>query len=305
MNIKEKKKKLLKLLDVNEISVREFYERFNEQGFKKEFKRLFKYRKKYFFYIISRFRPFQIKAETFWGENLWTTLPKELGLHLFGLLSKEIKLAKFLIKNFDENSVFFDVGAHCGFYSMLARQFLDKGQIHAFEPAPKIFGLLQKNLCGINETFLNPVALLDKDGETDFYEDLQGGGRSSCSFYNLISDPRHPPFKKIRVEAITLDKYCHKHLSPDLLKIDVEGSEQHVIEGGLSTLENANPIIAIEICRKPLDNQPHLDAMKILYNLNYKSYRINENGELELIKKINPEENIPEKFRWDNFIFKK
>lgn len=42
----------------------------------------------------------------FWEEELWTFLPKELGLYLFSLSSKEIRLTKFILNHlatFNEN----------------------------------------------------------------------------------------------------------------------------------------------------------------------------------------------------------
>lgn len=312
MNIEKKRKKMFKLLERKELLTKEFYAKYKGPGFRKETIRLFKYRKKYLKYIIARLKPFPIKIKTFWNEELWTFLPKELGLCLFGLLSseQEIRLAKFFIKNLTEKAIFYDIGAHCGFYSVLAQQFLYGGEIHAFEPVPKIFNLLQKNLLQNNlskqnEIFLNALALSNRNEEIDFYEDLQGGGRSTSSLSNLVSDLNYPPFKKRMVNAITLDEYCSKHLSPNFLKIDIEGGEQNMVEGGIETFKNTNPIIAMEVCRKSLNNQSHLQAMKILYYLKYDSYKIKENGELESIETINPENDIPEKIRWDNFIFKK
>ncbi len=42
--------------------------------------------------------------------------------------------------------VFFDVGAHFGYYSLLASTLVGKaGAIHAFEPTPSTFEVLRRN----------------------------------------------------------------------------------------------------------------------------------------------------------------
>ncbi len=309
MRIEEKKEKFLKSLKLREDSINEFRENYySKLDFFQNVKGLFKYRTKYLKYIISIYKPLSVKILTFWGENFWTTLPREKGLYFFGSLGnlQEITLTKFFIRNFEQNSIFYDVGAHSGFYSMLARELIGRGEIHSFEPVPKIFKLLQKNMDLKKEKiFLNCSALSKKKGVIDFYEDLEGGGRSTSILLNLTYDPKSPPYKETKVPSITLDEYCQKHTKPDFVKIDVEGGEYNVILGGKELFRNDNPIIAVEICRKPLYNIPHKQSLDLLYSLGYKSYKINQEGELELIERIYPEKDIPENLGWDNFIFKK
>jgi predicted RNA methylase len=111
------------------------------------------------------------KIKTFWGRDLYVYLADAdadaSALYFFSTLyGDEIKIIKFLIKNFKENDIFYDVGANYGFYTCLAREFIIDGEIHAFEPNPKIFKLLRENarLDIFKNTLLNEVALSDKTG---------------------------------------------------------------------------------------------------------------------------------------------
>jgi hypothetical protein len=139
---------------------------------------------------------FKKKIKIFWGDYIYVYLADAdaSSLYFFNTLyGDEIKVIKFLIKNFKENDIFYDIGANYGFYTCLAQEFIIDGQIHAFEPNPKIFRLLKENsrLDIFKNTFLNEIALSDKTGEAEFY-DGEAGRHSGVS--SLI---KHSNFKII------------------------------------------------------------------------------------------------------------
>jgi len=302
------RKQLLSILELKEKQFKEYSIQYGGAGLRKKIKRLLKYRNRYLKYCISKLRPGLVKTKTFWGEDFWAFLPEEILLYFLGLLGtdQEIKLTKFLIRSLPENSIFYDVGAFGGFYCLLTKKIVKNGEIHAFEPSPKAFWCLKRNSSNYKNIFLNQMALFDREGEIDFYDGTLTG-QSGFSTFDISTNRELVPsnFKKIKVRTITLDKYSIFHSKPTFLKIDVEGAEKYVIEGGSKLLKETKPTIAIEIWRKPLGNTSYLKAMEILYNLGYKSYEITENGELKLIEKIAPEKDISEKNISNNFIFKK
>ena len=54
---------------------------------------------------------------------------------------------------------------------------------------------------------------------------------------------------------ITLDQYCDENkISPDLIKIDVEGSELNVLKGAMNTILKNKPIIILSVHPNQLDN---------------------------------------------------
>jgi FkbM family methyltransferase len=307
----ETRDNLLKFLKKTDIFLKEFQENYKGTGLLKKFKRLIRYRSQYlrycFFKLFNKSR--LIKTKTFWGEDFLIDFRQgEYFQHNYFILpeDKEIKLTKFFIKNLKENSVFYDIGANVGYYSLLAKQIIQIGEVHSFEPVSEIFKILKENLSKKQNIFLNQLALFNKEGQIDFYDTIKISSVGSA--FNPALLRNHDLLvasKKIKVQTTTLDKYCYNYSRPDFLKIDVEGAEREVIEGGIKILKETNPIIAMEVWRKPLDNTSHLKAIAMLYNLDYKSYKIINEGELELIKKIHPEKDILEKDTSDNFIFKK
>lgn len=309
----KKREILLKLLEKTEKKFKE-YEKYSKRSFLNHrgnflnrIKKLLKYRERYLRYVISELikKPQLVKGKVFWGENFFGHLPEIRDIFLFGILGgQEIKLTHFLIKNLKCNSIFFDIGANYGFYSLLAKQLVTKGEVYSFEPTPSTFELLQKNLLNKDKVFLNQIALFSSERTVNFYENLAGKtGLNTFNVFNIKSAAAPSSFKKIRVRTTTLDRYCLTHSKPTFLKIDVEGAEGEVIAGGIKVFRGENPIIAMEVFR--MNNASHLKAIDILYKLGYKSYKINNEGELEFIEKIDPKRDILISHDFDNFIFKK
>jgi len=300
--ITEKRKKLLKLLEPKEKQLKEFCQNYRGPGFSKKIKRPLKYHYKYLKFYLSRLISAPLKVKTFWGEDFWPL--ETVTLYLFGLLGdyQETRLNKFLIKNLPEETIFYDIGANSGFYSLLVENIIKNKEIHAFEPISTTFKYLKKNFILYPDIFLNQVAVFNKEDEIDFYDTTKTGypGISSFdkSFIDSIFDSK---LKKIKVKTITLDKYCSLHSSPTFIKIDVEGAENYVLEGGIKILKKTNPVIAMEI----FNHKSHLKAIEILYSLGYKSYKIDANGELIFMEKLFPEKEISKEDKFNNFIFKK
>lgn len=303
----KKRQILLKLLEKPENRFKEYKIKYSKAGFLNRIKKLIRYRGKYLKYVISELTktPLLVKGKVFWGKDFFIHLPDGRYIFLFNILAdSEIKLTKFFIRNLECNSVFFDIGSSYGFYSLLANQLITEGEIHAFEPVPNTFELLQKNLSNKDRIFLNQIALFNSEGTMNFYENLVGRtGLNTFNVFNLKSIYSPSLFKQIRVRTTTLDKYCLSHSKPTFIKIDVEGAEGYVVEGAVETLKNSNPIIAMEVWRKPLNNKGHLRAIETLKKLGYKPYSITNDGELKKKETIDPEKNILGMD--DNFVFMK
>ena len=65
---------------------------------------------------------------------------------------------------------------------------------------------------------------------------------------------------------ITLDSFCSQHkLSPDLIKIDVEGAELGVLKGARETIQSHKPMIVLSVHPRQLldvdSSQEELQAL--------------------------------------------
>ncbi len=243
---------------------------------------------------------FKKKTKTFFGRDIYVYLADADAtmLYFFNTLSVvETKIIKFLIKNFKDDDIFYDIGANYGFYTLLAQEFITKGEIHAFEPNPKIFKLLRENsrLDIYKNTFLNEMALSDKTGETEFFDrEISGhSGGSSLVKYQYLK------YKVIKVRTTTLDDYISNHKPPTIMKIDVEGGESLVLKGGLELLKKYSPMIIMEFFPDDL----HREAVNILFNSGYRAFKIDNDGNLSIMNEQDLlREDVPHE---QNYVFKR
>lgn len=136
-------------------------------------------------------------------------------------------------------SVFFDVGANVGPYTLVASEVYGSTVV-AFEPHPATFEELRTNV-DINRrsnVVLLRIAASDKNGYlilTDF-----PGARSSLN--RVVDAPLHEKSSGgIAVISETLDKVCQDiNAFPSVVKIDVEGHELRVLEGFRKSIPHVN-----------------------------------------------------------------
>jgi FkbM family methyltransferase len=156
----------------------------------------------------------------------------------------------------NNSQVFWDVGANYGLFTFSLRAGLPGLEIEAFEPDPDYVALLHQTLGlgGSEHVRVHPVALSDSSGRMTFKRDLISGStgflvgsvrQSSAGAPDIASESG-----LIEVVASTIDVESDRLGVPDLIKIDVEGAELNVLEGGRRTLEAHMPIILLECTQR-------------------------------------------------------
>jgi FkbM family methyltransferase len=141
--------------------------------------------------------------------------------------SWEPRTTQFIKDNLKPGQVFVDVGASVGYYTLLASGLVgSSGKVYAFEPLEENFEVLTKNLAdnGIKNVIVNFTVLSDKEElKTNIYGKNIGGQWGTDK--GLGKNSR-------RVNNISFDKLNKKErIVPDMIKIDVEGSQMEVIKG--------------------------------------------------------------------------
>ena len=133
-----------------------------------------------------------------------------------------------------------DVGANFGLYAIESGRIAGPdGNIHAFEPVPHQFALLQKNITmnGVNVE-AHPKAVAAKTGEQRFYVTHSG------SFSGFTDTGRSPVVDTLNVSCAALDDVASLKDTPvDLLKIDVEGAELEVLKGAAELIARSPEIV--------------------------------------------------------------
>ncbi len=126
--------------------------------------------------------------------------------------------------------VIMDVGAHCGYSTLIARRFApDSAHVYAFEPNPRMHEQLERNVALNNFSHVHAEPLAVSDGP----------GTLSLHIRNAIepgNTSRHlVPYsdKTILVQAVAMDEYCDEAgiAQVDAIKIDIEGGETAALLG--------------------------------------------------------------------------
>jgi FkbM family methyltransferase len=162
-------------------------------------------------------------------------------IYYLGFDRRDCRVLKRLTKRGD---VVLDVGANIGYFSLLlARWMRGTGEVHAFEPFARTADRFERNLSlnpGLRRTVsLHGIALSDFTGKIAM--SVPDKGNSGCNYLDSNGAETIP------VE--TVDSYARQIglTRLDLVKIDVEGSEVAVMQGGRETFRRFRPTIMIEV----------------------------------------------------------
>ncbi|MDF1794279.1 MAG: FkbM family methyltransferase, partial [Thalassobaculaceae bacterium] len=135
------------------------------------------------------------------------------------------------------DSVFFDIGANVGYYSLLAERFLTTGKIVSVEPHPAIYAALTQNL-----------GHFDPQRCTTIQAAIVGGGVSTTTivFDEADSGASHVGEGGVTVDATTIDALSERFGLPSVVKMDIEGLEWDSLFGAERTMREGAPTIVME-----------------------------------------------------------
>jgi len=203
--------------------------------------------RKNLFFSLHKFFFFQIYFRQMKGEYLYTWIdgckflvsPGETGLtgNLY-LGLHEFEDMGFLLHYLNDQDFFIDIGSNVGSYTLLSGV-VKKCTVVSFEPIPSTFDKLKNNVLINKET-------------TDITVLNSGIGKEKGELFitnNVLSTINQVSLTKsedcLLVNVNTLDSYG---FTPTVIKIDVEGYEKFVIEGGENTLKNESlKVLIVEI----------------------------------------------------------
>ena len=161
-----------------------------------------------------------------------------------------------------EGDVVVDAGAHWGYFTLLASRLSGaRGHVFAFEPHPRNYTILTKNILanGLDNITAIQKAVSDQTGTVSLNTSRTTVGHS------IFAVPPQPRMDgeaemKIAVEAISLDAFFSgTAIQPKLVKIDIEGAESLAL-AGMHNLISRNPGLMIILELNPTLLSEHSSA---------------------------------------------
>lgn len=185
-----------------------------------------------------------------------------------GLLEPELLLLPYIL---DKGDHVVDIGANRGIYVYVMRKMGMK--IDAFEPNPDCSRLLEAWAKGDPLLCVHSIALSDHIGEAELRIPIDANGVEHDASASLIHNGL-AFIRPVTVPLKTLDSFNFTDVK--FIKIDVEGSERAVLEGGIHTLRSCKPALLIEIEQRHSSTEI-LCLIKWIQNQGYEGFYLDNN----------------------------
>ena len=158
---------------------------------------------------------------------------------------KEPEMLDWIDENLLDEDVFFDVGANVGIYSIYAALRNSKISVYSFEPEYSNLNQLKQNILNnkLEESILPySIALGSNTGISYLHiQDLTPGAALHTVSNDSLTNTRtgHEVVWKEGIANYTIDEFCGATgIKPNLIKIDVDGNETEILNGGKNTFSD-------------------------------------------------------------------
>lgn len=224
--------------------------------------------------LLSRLKPTFILIH---NHKMFLDVNDSLRLSIYGEFEPVERI--FFASQVRKGDIVVDIGAHIGYYTLLAARLVGpRGKVYAFEANKDRFSILVKNVKqnGYKNVICINKAVYDRNDKVKL---------------PVLFDKRI-----ITVEALSLDDFFkHKRDSIDVIKMDIDGSETKAIKGMVHILKD-NPKIKLFTEFWPLGQKEFGSSGKVylqtlkqfgfrFYNIDEERKNIELSEENELLKR--------------------
>lgn len=190
-------------------------------------------------------------TQTFWAQPIRVVLPERVSMTIFRYGFFEAELSGAFIQILRPGMVFLDIGAHIGYFSLLASELVGpQGQVHTFEPTPTTFSILQQNTRSQSNITLVNAAVYSQQGPVQ----LRDFGVTFSAFNSIYAgkmqnnERRGLCAREYTAQAVTLAQYIvATKIIPNVIKIDAEGAELSILKGLEPVFDSCRPILTLEV----------------------------------------------------------
>jgi FkbM family methyltransferase len=194
--------------------------------------------------------------------------------------------------------ILIDLGGNIGLWSLEFKRVYPESEIHILEPSSAAFKKLTANIKHQKHITIHNLAVDVENGTRLLHSDQPGSGMASFYERNLnhfgIEIKNAEP-----VECIKIDDFIEQNgISPNCLKIDIEGHELSILRSVISIRQKFR-VILFEFGGCNIDSHTYFQEFWYFFEANnYKLFRVTPSGPKE-VKSYN--ESL-ETFRTTNYI---
>jgi FkbM family methyltransferase len=177
--------------------------------------------------------------------------PEQLKVYFYGHYHERYE-ADLVARLLEDDDVFWDIGANVGYFTLVgAAALANRGQIVAFEPGRNAYARLTENISlnPYSNIKTYPVAVSDQEGEAV----LHVSGDIADSSASLFPVGGHEAGREV-CRTVDLDNFLAAEglRPPSLIKLDAEGAELGVLQGGKGLISQSRPMFLMEMEEKNL-----------------------------------------------------
>lgn len=199
--------------------------------------RVARHMRRRFLKFIERYKTNFVEID---GRKMFLDEHDSLKLSLYPYVEEQ---TKFFKENVKEGDIVLDLGANIGYFTCLFAQLVGKtGKVFSFEPDPKNFNILKKNveINNYQNVVLEQKAVSNTKGKIKMY---LSDSPKDHRIYNT-NDGR----ESIEIECITLDEYLQKfNIKIDFVKSNIQGADYAAFQGMNSIYEKSKSKISIAV----------------------------------------------------------
>ena len=150
-----------------------------------------------------------------------------------------------------------DIGANYGMYALsIAKAVGPSGRVWAFEPTRTVVDTLRRSIAkkGFDNLALQPLALSSREGVGKFFTYPNSEMNSFTSIARTADIAQVEVVEEVAISTVDRQAEALGWDRIDFVKIDTEGEELRVIEGGRDFFSRQSPLIMFEIPNTGNDN---------------------------------------------------
>jgi FkbM family methyltransferase len=199
-----------------------------------------------------------------WGDTFYGTLPEAVTSVVWRTGHYEPLTTRFIIDCLSLGDTFVDIGAHFGYFSLLASRLVGPtGKVISIEAMPSTFLALKNNVerNGIANAELHNCAAYSCETTLKFKDfGVVHSSLNSAFAVRGVLEGQQAESAEVNVTAKTADIIVAPHNDRRIavIKIDAESSEEFVLEGLSVTLARHRPVILLELGGAAADDATRL-----------------------------------------------